>query len=245
MRLFLMGKFDFGSVQKLPVESGRANLPIIGLSSVMSAICGLLFVIETYGVPATSFLALSPSTPWGIFTLMFVHNGWDHLSGNISMIWAWTALVFLLDSVHSQAERRRKAVFFVVVVVASAVVAHATWFVIAMMSNNGPFSSVGASGLTFAFGGAVLGFAVMNATHAIPRRGIAEQKKRANFVMMINFLVAGMIMILVLSNPAAFIAKGQGNHFGHGVAFIFGLFGILLKENFIPMMKSTAMRRQQ
>lgn len=81
-----LAKFNFGSVQRRLVETERTNLLIITLPSVMSAICGLLFLFQAYGIAATGILGLSPN-PSGIFTLVFVHNGWDHLSGNISMMW--------------------------------------------------------------------------------------------------------------------------------------------------------------
>ena len=241
-----MGKFDARALREHFLESLRANFPIVLLASVISTVGIIFYFIETFGVPLTSILGLTPSTPWGIFTLMFVHDGWNHLSNNVMTIWAWTGLALLLDSMHSQADRRRRAVFFVAVVLTSAIMAHSLWFAMVLISGaemQNP--SVGASGVTFAFGGAVLGLALMNGRDAISKRQVSDQRKKANFVMMINFLVAAMIAVLVLSDPAAFIAKGQANHFGHGVSFIFGLFGILLKENFVPMMKGVIARWQQ
>jgi hypothetical protein len=59
-----------------------------------------------------------------------------------------------------------------------------SWFGITIITvDEQQFPSVGASGLTFAFGGALLGFAVLNVMSALPKRLIESEKRRANLVV--------------------------------------------------------------
>jgi membrane associated rhomboid family serine protease len=239
-----MGRFKLGRLGANFAEPYRVITPVIAMSLVVTAASGLTFLLQIYGVPARESLGLTPSSPWGIFTMMFVHNGLSHLSGNVAMLWALTALIFLLGFVQFNG-RRKRMVLFTITVVGSAVLAHSVWLAITWSAEN-QVPSVGASGLTYAFSGATLSFALMNSVEAYSKRRIEDHRKKGNAALLVNGLVAGMLLIQIVIAPEVFLNVSEGtNSFGHGIAFLFGFFGIMARESFLPTIRSALIRPKQ
>lgn len=225
-------------------DSLRVNLPIIAMSGTVTVACFLLFILQLSDAPVTETLQLSPSNPWGVFTSIFLHRSWEHLTANLAMLGVWNLYVVILPSLLSDGQKRGRASFFLPVVFGSAVLSQILWVVALNNANAGAsFSSVGASGLVYSFSGAVLGFALTNATDAFTKYKTEANKKRARFVMAGNGLVVAMLLAIVLLIPDSFLSKGPGiNAFVHGLAFVFGLFAVMAKENFLPTIRRILIR---
>lgn len=91
----------------------------------MTAASLLVFVFQLANDDLTGTFRLSPATPGGIFTSIFVRRGWEHLLTNIGALWAFTSYVLLPISLAPDSERKRRSVSLVPVAISSAVAADA------------------------------------------------------------------------------------------------------------------------
>src|SRR5690606_31653832 len=149
------------------IESTRVNLPIIITALITTAASLVIFSLSTYDSNVTKLLQLSPVTPWGVFTGIFVHSDEMHILSNLTMLWMWTLYIIGPVSFLTREERIKRAKFFVPAIVSSAIIVNLAWMIIFSEVNPGvEFTSRGASGLVYAFSGAALGFAAMNMVHA-------------------------------------------------------------------------------
>lgn len=117
------------------------------------------------------------------------------------------------------ARKAKKSNFFVITVVCSALLAHSIWLAMIWESEN-PTPSAGASGLTYAFGGAVLSTAVQNATDSYSKLK-TEDKKRAKLFLSINGLAASMLLVLVVGGAEGFLNKSPGSNY---LGYQYGIF---------------------
>ncbi len=220
------------------IESAKVNLPIMITALITTAASLVIFSLSRYESNVTQLLQLSPLTPWGVFTGIFVHSDEMHIMSNLAMLWLWTVYIISPISFLTREERIKRAKFFVPAILGSAIVVNLAWMIIFAEVNPGvEFTSRGASGLVYAFSGAALGFAVMNIVHALPRyRGESSNKRAVTRVMFSNIIVVILIFGLAMFDTDLFLSKAPGsNVFAHGLGFMFGLGAVMAREYIVSL----------
>jgi|SRR5690606_27375732 len=223
-------------------KSLRLNRPVVVLAAVVTAASLVMYIFQLANDDVTRALQMSPVTPWGVFTSIFLHSSWEHLLANIGALWTFTSYILLSISLVPDSERKRRAISLVPVVIGSVVIADALWALIFQIVNpNIHFASVGASGIVYAVGGSVLGFAVANIQDALARiRSVPETpRKKIRVVILMNAIIVGFFLSALLVTPDIFLSNTpRSNVFVHGVAFLFA-FGLVLTRKHITFLLNT------
>ncbi|HEX7033257.1 MAG TPA: rhomboid family intramembrane serine protease [Nitrososphaera sp.] len=224
------------------LKSVRLNRPAVVLAAIVTAASLVTYIFQLANSEVTRTFQLSPATPWGIFTSIFLHSSLEHLLANIGALWIFTSYILLSVSLAPDSERKGRAVSLVPVVIGSAVIADALWALVFQIVNpNIQFASVGASGIVYAVGGSALGFAIADIQDAIAKaRTVPETPhKKIKGVILVNAIVVGFFLSMLLAAPDIFLSKAPGsNVFVHGIAFLMA-FGLVMTRKYITSLLNT------
>jgi membrane associated rhomboid family serine protease len=170
--------------------------------------CAVIFVLGQESTDMIRLLRFSPSTPYGVFTAIFVHERLGHflenMAGLATFLFAF-AMVEAETSFFGQLrEPKRGTLFPLSVLLISALVANVV--VVLLKPDASPF---GASGVVFATTGAVCGLALYGAFHYAATRRLGPA--------VINLVLA---VVFFVSTVATFGSPEVANVAGHIVAFL-------------------------
>lgn len=177
------------------------------------------------------FLAASRTTPWGIFTSLFVHTGIEHYVFNVSSLFLFCMLFAVCNSFLSENQKRRRMYFFIATSFCSAVIANLVWIILIPQTG-----TLGASGLVYASEGIILGFTVFNSLGIMNWKAYKTKDRFARLVIASNLAVLVAIVFEIVLSASVFLGVGAGVNAGvHGLAFISGygvtaLFGLVERK---------------
>jgi membrane associated rhomboid family serine protease len=160
------------------------------------------------------FLSSSWSTPWGVFTGIFLHGSPEHFTGNILglsfFFYLYTALVHTSSPELLTAKTR----FIIIAPFAVAVLAN-----VLSLPQSG--TSAGASGFVFALAGIVFTEAVKNILYRKPPSNIDEKDQRV--FLATNLLIITYFAVNLFLFDKFFNVSSGVNYFAHEWAFGLGI----------------------
>ena len=192
-------------------------------------ICTIVYVASSLYPTLNDVLKASLRTPWGIFTSIFVHSGFEHYSTNMIELLVYFWIFFITNIFLSKEETEKRVSIFLKVIFLIAVTSNLLWIISMWMVFASQSSVLGASGLVYASQGVVTGFAILNSLKLIelPRK---DKKDRMEFLFFcLSNLVFVVISIQVLVQSQVFLNVGAGvNVIVHGVSFFGAFFSVFL-----------------
>jgi membrane associated rhomboid family serine protease len=214
------------NVAKKLVETSKAfsrNSRIVLVSySTFIVTCILVYLLETRDSAVFTSLDLSRTNYWGPLTSIFIHFSFQHLEGNMIVLFYEMGILAVLLNTNSYRNNKRVQLMFFWSPLAAAVLANIFFFVLAPKA-----TSAGASGFDYAVMGLTIMVAVFGITSTVRSVGLksyfSSSKHRIDFL--INALFAVTLVAFIVSAPAVFLGVGEGvNAFVHGFSLIFELF---------------------
>jgi membrane associated rhomboid family serine protease len=194
-------------------------------------------------------LADSRATLWGVFTSIFVHNGfWNGFVPNAEFM-ALLVIYFVVTNLGVAADvRRSRSRFFLYVTFISAISANAIWIVLF------PMTSFGASGAIYSSEGVMLAFALTNALHLkmnpsklLATRFRPSEKRLAITGFFTSLLISCFFICLLLIDTKLFLASGPHiNVLVHGLGFYAAFLSTLVyhhRKESADMLESAASRK--
>jgi hypothetical protein len=195
--LFLTGAILFGTSILLPTISIWSRAP---------------------GFCQTYKLCTNEATPWGIFTSVFVYDGWQNIPAYFLILVTYSSVS---DFVGPD-ERRKRARFSSAIIFVAAFIANALWLFVRPLSY-----SWGSSGVVYALWGVLLAFAFRDGMPKHLSWDIKTwYKNRKEMTSGINNLVIFTVTALVVvTQPSTFLSSAPGiNVFAHAMSFLGGYF---------------------
>lgn len=179
-----------------------------------------LFMPGTSGCSALS-LCSSGDTPWGIFTSIFVYDGWQNAA-----VFYLLALAYLPFSSHlGSTVRRNRSVFMAVAAFAAAIISNGIWTALRPLS-----VSYGQSGVVYAAWGSLVAFCVAD---AFPRGatwrswGPKYLGREERGAVLANLAMVAATVGAVVWSPGIFLGEAPGvNAFVHAVGFLCGYLAV-------------------
>lgn len=175
--------------------------------------------IQSINEGTLNLFSASRSTPWGVFTSLFINLSFPNFFNNFLAIFAFLLFFILGNNYLQQTEKRKRNLFSTITIFVSAIIANIIWVV----ANPNP--AFGASGITFSLAGVVLVFALFNLADANQMKG---QKK----YILIQWLINPLAIVFVLIEVADQFANAV-SLLGLGVNVLVHLWGFLVSAFFI------------
>lgn len=175
-----------------------------------------LFMPGTTGCVAYR-LCSSGGTPWGVFTSIFVYDGWQN-----EAVFYLLAFAYLPFSRHlSSEDRRSRSRYMAVAAFAAAVLSNGIWTALKPLS-----VSYGQSGVVYAAWGSLVAFCLVDAFPRgvtggswVPKYLDREERGAA----LANLAMVAATVGAVVWSPGIFLGEGLGvNAFVHAVGFLCG-----------------------
>lgn len=180
---------------------------------VLLSLCVLVYAINLPYPWLDDVLLASRSTPWGIFTSLFIHSDLAHLVMNMVGLLSFF-LVFSFTNYYNPSEENTSRIhFFIITIIIATVLSNLLWILIVNIG------TIGASGLIYASEGSVTGFCLVNFWEIYNE--VRNSKKAETGVLMVNLLVFLLICIWMVFYTNSFLSYGQDvNVLIHGSSFV-------------------------
>jgi len=182
--------------QKL--ETGFTMVFMVFLSVVTLSV--MVFVANMYRFSGLNeVLAVSPSTPWGVVTSLFVHADEAHLFSNMIALFLFLLLLVGSNVFLPKEEIKRRILDSMVVIFPLPIVLN-----LLVIFTLPSVKMIGSSAIVYALEGRCLGYAFLNALELRKVRTYAQNKRKMTLASSLSNLIVfvGFILNLVLLIPA-------------------------------------------
>jgi len=212
----------------------KLNKEVIEVALFVTILSSILFTLNVLNSMINQLLTLSTYTPWGIITSIFVHGNLEHIKGNILLLWIWTIYIvfqnsFMVNKFLREDDVSKRLKFSMISVFLSVISSNILWLI---LSNPGS-TTIGSSGVVYAFGGVLLALSLMNflyISRKFENKDISTKAKAWNMIW--NIFVCASLSILVVFQGAIFFATGnpQINALVHLVSFLLAFIMVSVYE---------------
>jgi len=176
----------------------------------------LIFMITIWNKSLFLFFSSSWSTPWGVFTGIFLHGSQGHLASNLLGLCFFFYLYVTLAHTFSPELLIAKTRFIIVAPFVVAVLAN-----ILSLSQAG--TSAGASGFVFALAGILFAEAGKNLVSVRRGLGLSVDKKNQRVFLAANLLILTYFVVNLFFFNTVFNVSNTVNYFAHEWAFGLGI----------------------
>jgi membrane associated rhomboid family serine protease len=184
-------------------------------------ISGAIYVLSSTYPMLNDILKASPTTPWGIVTSLFVHEGLEHLAFNMAGLFAFFFL-FSVTQLHlSKQEVEKRVSLFLIAMFLMAIFSNILWTTLVPQA-----STAGSSGLVFASEGIFMGFTLLNGLQIMDLfKDEWRGRKRLMAIYLCNLAIFGVLFVQIVFAPQVFLNVAPAvNAFVHGVSFLGSFF---------------------
>jgi len=184
-------------------------------------ISGAIYIISSTYPMFNDILKASPTTPWGIVTSLFVHQGLEHLAFNMAGLFAFFFL-FSVTQLHlSKQEVEKRVSLFLIAMFLMAIFSNILWMILVPQA-----STAGSSGLVFASEGIFTGFTLLNGLQIMELlKNGWKNRKRLMAIHLCNLAIFGALFVQIVFAPQIFLNVAPAvNAFVHGVSFLGSFF---------------------
>ncbi|MCW4019947.1 MAG: rhomboid family intramembrane serine protease [Candidatus Bathyarchaeota archaeon] len=185
----------------------------------------MVFVADMYSVPGLKeILAVSPRTPWGIVTSLFVHADEAHLLNNMIALFLFLMLLVASNMLFSKEEIKRRIRSSLLAIFPIPVALNLSLIFLAP-----EITMIGSSGIVYTLEGTCLGFCLLNALELRKIRKYDKDERKTLLASALSNLMifAGFVINLLLS-PEAFLGSQHETIMGfHGISFAGGFVAAL------------------
>lgn len=186
----------------------------------------LVCVYVTEFIPNLSRYYLSPKTPIGIFTSLFVYDGWTNI-----VVFMGVGIFYYISNLYVPEENQMKRTWSITLAIFSAaILANYLW-----LFTDPSKPSIGQSGVVYALIGVMMIFALHNVFtlnkdslkyiwKSLKTRHKAHLNKLELSAVM-SIPVFAIFFYQIVSSPSVFLSKGTNiNYFVHGVSFLLAFY---------------------
>jgi membrane associated rhomboid family serine protease len=180
----------------------------------------LLLIIGKYPF-VIDLLESSRATPWGVFTSIFVHNGFRNDFAPNAVFMALFVSLFVVTNLGVAPDlRRSRSRFFLYATFLSAIIANLTYIIFIQIP------SFGASGAGYACEGVMLAFSFTNTLslastfRLLVNAMTSSERERLILASLMNPLIFALFIYWLVTNPESFLAVAPNIAvLAHGVGF--------------------------
>ena len=176
----------------------------------------LCLIIFLFGLAFPWFnllLVASRSTPWGIFTSIFIHNDLLHLVRNMVGLFSFFLIFSFTNYFLPSKEKINRVSFLTITLLTSTVLSNLIWILIVKIG------TIGASGLVYASEGAVTGFCLVNFWDLYELGKTKASRKTG--VLLVNLSIFILVCIWMIFYTYSFLSyERDANVLIHGSSFV-------------------------
>jgi membrane associated rhomboid family serine protease len=181
----------------------------------------IVYVVSIVYPTVNDILAVSNSTPWGIFTSIFAHSSLSHFGLNMGGFFVFLLMFAFSNSTYSLQNKKKVERFTLFSIFVFAIISNVLWVILT------PNPSVGASGLVYAILGIVTGFSIFNGLQILYFSKLRTQEAATVVVIILNIILSIPLLAQVFFDPQLFLNVGEGvNVIAHSISYLLGLFAV-------------------
>jgi membrane associated rhomboid family serine protease len=180
----------------------------------------MVYVTDLYSLSnLKEFLAVSPNTPWGIFTSFFVHADEAHLLNNMVSLFIFLMLFVVSNSFLIEREIKTRFKFMLPIIFTIPAILN-----LLMIILYPELQFIGSSGIIYTLEGVCLGFSLHNALELRKIQNNLKNKKRLLMASSLSNLIIVVGFLLGLLFYPQLILGGRGGiiFWFHSASLIFG-----------------------
>jgi len=175
-----------------------AFLPIVTLSV-------MVYVANEYGLsPLNEILAVSPRTPWGIITSLFVHADEKHLLNNMIALFVFFLLLLGSNVFHSRMELKHRILTTLPLIICIPIVLN-LFFIVYFPE----LKLIGSSNIVYTLEGRCIGYSLINSLElSKARKSVQKERRMLLASSLLNVIVFVSFFLNVLLYPLLSVSTG-------------------------------------
>lgn len=186
----------------------------------------LICVYVTEFVPNLSAYYLSPKTPIGIFTSLFVYDGWTNI-----VVFVGAGTFYYISNLYVPEEKEMMRTWSITLAIFSAaILANYLW-----LFTDPSKPSIGQSGVVYALIGVMMIFALHNIFTLRKdslmyiwkslKSGRKAHLNKLELSAVVSIPIFAVFFYQIVSSPSVFLSKGANiNYFVHGLSFLLAFY---------------------